>query len=47
MDEGKMCANDRVVIEMIIALDEMVLNETAQCFRLKALNHASEDSDAV
>ena len=47
MGKGKMCANDRVAIEMIIAFDEMVLDELAQCFRLRALNHASEDLDAV
>lgn len=42
-----MCTNDRVAIEMVIALDELVLDELAQCFRLRALNHASEDSDTV
>ena len=47
MGKGKMSANDRVAIEMIIALDEMVLDELAQCFRLRALNHESEDTDKV
>ena len=47
MGKGKMCANDRVAVEMVIALGEFVLDELAQCFRLRALNHASEDSDTV
>jgi hypothetical protein len=45
--KGKMSANDRVAIEMVIALDELVLSELAQCFRLRALNHESEDADDV
>ena len=45
--KDKACANDRVAIEMILALDELVLDELAQCFRLRALNHSSEDTDTV
>ena len=30
-----------------MALDEIVLDELAQCFRLRSLNHASEDDDTV
>ena len=47
MGQGKACANDRDVIEMIVALNEMVLDELAQCFRLRALDHISEDTDEV
>ena len=45
--KGKACAKDRVSIEMILALDELVLDELVQCFRLRALNHSSEDTDTV
>ena len=34
MGKGKMCANDRVAVEIVIALNELVLDELAQCFRL-------------
>ena len=47
LGKGKMSANDRIAIEMVIALDELVLDELAQCFRLRALNHESEDTDGV
>ena len=47
MGKNKMCANDRAAAEMVIAFDELVLDELAQCFRLRALDHASEDSDTV
>ena len=47
MGKSTMCANDQIAAEMIIALDEMVLNELAQCFRLRPLSHDSEDCDTV
>ena len=47
MGQGKACANERVVIEIIVALGEIILDELAQCLRRRVLNHISEDTDEV
>ena len=47
MGKGRTCAGDRIVVEMLAELDEMVLDELAELFRLHALNHHSEDSEEV
>ena len=42
---GKTCSEDRVVIEMLRCLDIEVLDVLAAAFRLRLLNHPTEDSD--
>jgi hypothetical protein len=43
MGNGKAGSHDGVVAEMIAQLDELILDELAEVFRLRILNHASED----
>ena len=47
MGKGKTCSDDRVVMEMLQDLDELVLDELAEIFKLRALNHVSGYSDRV
>ena len=43
--KGKASSGDRIVIEMIKELDEVILQELAGIFKLRVLNHASEDDE--
>jgi hypothetical protein len=45
MRKGKTCSDDLVVMEMIQELDEKILDELAEIFKLRAINHGSEDMD--
>ena len=44
MKDGKACADDLVVAEMIKAADEKFYDVLADAFRLRLLNHVSETS---
>ena len=46
MAAGKTCASDLVVAEMLQQLDDDLLDVLAVMFRLRLLNHYSEDSEA-
>lgn len=43
MGKGKAVSHDGAVAEMVAELDELILDELAEVFRLRVLNHASED----
>lgn len=45
MSKGKTSADDLVVMEMIVELDDRVLVKLAECFKLRAINHEAEDVD--
>ena len=42
---GKTCADDHIVAEMLQALDDDILEVVASAFKLRLLNHDSEDFD--
>ena len=42
---GKVGAGDRIVIEMIRELGEVILQELAEVFKVRVLNHASQDNE--
>ena len=46
MAAGKTCASDSVVAEMLQQLDNDIMDVLAVMFRLRILNHYSEDSEA-
>ena len=45
MQRGKSCASDMLVAEMLFQLDDDVWEAIAQTFRMRMLNHVSEDED--
>ena len=47
MGKGKAGSHDGVVAEMVAELDELVLDELAEVFHLRVLNHASEDFETA
>jgi hypothetical protein len=47
MSKGKTGAADLLVMEMILELDEIVLDELAEMFILRTLNHESEDNESA
>ena len=47
MPIGKTCASDYVVVEMLQQLDDDVLDTLARVFRLRLLNHESEDVESA
>ena len=47
LGSGKSCSEDLVVGEMLQCLDEDTYDEIAQSFRMRILNHVSEDDDDV
>ena len=44
MQIGKTCSEDLVVAEMLQSLDDDILDVLADLFKLRLINHTSEDS---
>ena len=44
---GKVCGDDRVVAEMLSDLEDNVYDEIAAAFRLRLINHPSDDNEAA